>query len=319
MVEATRFPFVRASSGSNSSIKSPCRAPPCARTVRAISNAYTEGVPSDDLDVPPRPDQLGAPDRPAVRWLGHATTVIEIDGVRLLTDPVLLPQVTPLVHRRAVEAPTLDPAHRIDAVLISHAHHDHLDLRSLRLLPRDTLIVVPQGLGRWMTRRGFRHVEEMTVGRSITIGSVRVTATHAAHSGARLPFGPRALALGYLVQGSVAVYFAGDTEVFEGMREIPRALDTPLTTALLPVGGWGPTLRSGHMDPRHAAAALRLLHPAQAIPIHWGTYWPRGLARLRPERFHQPGATFAAESAEAAPGVRVDVLRPGESSFLADS
>ena len=273
---------------------------------------------SSQPEAPP-PEAPGVPDRPTVRWLGHATTMIEVDGVRLLTDPVLRPQVTPLVHRRAVEVATLDPAHHIDAVLISHAHHDHLDLRSLRLLPRDTLVVVPQGLGQWMARRGFRHVEEITVGQSLAIGRVRVTATHAAHSGGRLPFGPRALALGYLVQGSVAIYFAGDTEVFEAMREIPRALDTPLGTALLPVGGWGPTLRGGHMDPRHAASALRLLRPAQAIPIHWGTYWPRGLARLRPERFHAPGATFATESAAAAPEVRIDVLRPGESSFLGSS
>jgi len=70
------------------------------------------------------------------------------------------------------------------------------------------------------------------------------------------------------------------------------------------------------MDPRLAAEALRRLQPAQAIPIHWGTYWPRGLGRVRPQRFHLPGPAFALEAAEGTPAVQVDVLRPGDAIRL---
>jgi len=256
-----------------------------------------------------------AHDAAAIRWLGHATASIEVDGVRLLTDPLLLPGVTALIQRR-VEAASFDPAERIDAVLISHAHQDHLHLPSLRLLSAGTRIIVPRGLGRWMAQRGFTNVDEIAAGEHLWVGAVRVHGTRAAHEGTRLPFGPEAPALGYLVEGSVGVYFAGDTGLFEEMRELPRRLDTHLAAALLPVGGWGPTLRGGHMDPRRAAEALRLLDPARAIPIHWGTYWPRGFGRVRPDRFHMPGSTFALEAREAAPAVQIDVLRPGQSCLV---
>lgn len=277
------------------------------------------------MSIEPRPEAApGAPDGgldvPAgglrVRWLGHATTEIVMDGVRLLTDPLLVDQMALFVRRRAPEPASISAGDPIHAVLISHAHQDHLHPPSLRLLPAGTRLIVPGGTGRWLARRGFEHVEELRPGESTWVGGVRVLATRAAHSGRRLPIGPDAPALGYVVQGSSGVYFAGDTEVFQEMAAIPGTLDTPLAAALLPVGGWGPTLRGGHMDPRRAAEALRLLNPVHAIPIHWGTYWPRGMARVRPARFHSPGATFGLEAAEARPEVLVHVLRPGEARSL---
>lgn len=269
--------------------------------------------------------RAGTPDAPAatpgddlrVRWLGHATAEIVIDGVRLLTDPLLVNSLALMVRRRAPEPADIGGDDPIHAVLISHAHQDHLHLPSLRLLPAGTRLIVPTGLGGWLARRGFEHIEEMRPGSRTWVEGVRVRATHAAHAGRRLPLGPDAPALGYVVEGAGgAVYFAGDTEIFPEMAEIPHSLDAPLAAALLPVGGWGPSLRGGHMDAVRAAEALRMLDPAHAIPIHWGTYWPRGLHRLRPERFHSPGATFGRAATEAHPGVRVHVLRPGEARAL---
>ena len=266
------------------------------------------GAPDGGLGIPP--------DGLRVRWLGHATTEIVLDGVRILTDPLLVDQMALMVRRRAPEPASIAADDPIHAVLISHAHQDHLHPPSLRLLPAGTRLIVPAGTGRWLARRGFEHVEELRAGESTWVWDVRVLATRAAHSGRRLPIGPDAPALGYVVQGSSGVYFAGDTEVFEEMAAIPGSLDTPLAAALLPVGGWGPTLRGGHMDPRRAAEALRLLDPVHAIPIHWGTYWPRGMERVRPARFHSPGPAFGAEATVTRPEVQVHVLRPGEARSL---
>ena len=94
-----------------------------------------------------------------VRWIGHATALIELEGVRVLTDPVLSNRLLPLVRRRAPGAPEIAELADVDAVLISHAHLDHLHLPSLRRLAEGTRLIVPAGLGRWVERRGFRHVE----------------------------------------------------------------------------------------------------------------------------------------------------------------
>ena len=247
-----------------------------------------------------------------LRWIGHATTLVEMDGVRLLTDPLLVGYLTLVVQRRAPGVVDFGRLAVPDAVLISHAHHDHMHLPSLRLLPKGTLLLVPEGTGHWLERRGFGNVEELAIGGTFDVGAIRVHATPAVHQGTRVPFGPTAATLGFVVEGSERVYFAGDTDLFPEMEDIPRAAGGPLDLALLPVGGWGPTLRGGHMDPQRAAASLRLLRPRAAIPIHWGTFWPRGLALVRPYRFHLPGAAFFEAAAVAAPDVDVRVLAPGE-------
>lgn len=241
----------------------------------------------------------------AVTWIGHATTLIALDGVRLLTDPVLTDGFAPFVRRRTPNAVRLAALHPLDAVLISHAHQDHLHVPSLRLLPRTTRIIVPAGVGAWLRRRGFGSVEEVEAGDCVTVGTLRVHVTPAAHQGFRAPFGPRAPALGYVAEGSATVYFAGDTDLFDGMREIPRLAPGGIDLALLPVGGWGPTLRGGHLDPLGAAQALLLLQPHAAMPIHWGTFWPVGLGRVRRDRFEQPGAAFRAAAARLVPDVQV--------------
>jgi L-ascorbate metabolism protein UlaG (beta-lactamase superfamily) len=247
-----------------------------------------------------------------LQFLGHSTCVLDVDGVRLVTDPVLR---RTLLHLRRL-APRQKTPRDVDVVLISHAHHDHLDLPSLLHLGRQTHVVVPRGVGRLLHRRGFRNITEVDPGDETTVGAVRVRATPAAHAGGRPPFARDARALGYVVEGSVKTYFAGDTDLFPEMTTLARELDL----ALLPVWGWGLKLGSGlHLDPARAAEAVERLQPRVAVPIHWGTFLPahRGFRRLPPS-FRDPPHAFAAAVLARTPDVEVRILKPGESLTLLD-
>ena len=243
-------------------------------------------------------------------FLGHATVLIELDGVRLLTDPLLRGRVAHL--RRHVPPVDRSVTAGPDAVLISHLHHDHLDLASLRLLGADTPLLVPTGAAAWLRRRGFPTVTELSVGEVARVGALTVTAVEARHDGRRRPGGPRADTVGYIVRGRHAIYFAGDTELFEQMSNLPRRLDV----ALLPVAGWGPTLGPGHMDPLEAARAVSLLEPRVAIPMHWGTLLPLGSLRRHAARLGHPPRLFAKHVARLAPNVEVRILAPGQETTL---
>jgi L-ascorbate metabolism protein UlaG (beta-lactamase superfamily) len=240
-----------------------------------------------------------------VRYIGHATVLIELDGVRLLTDPLLRSRVAHL--RRA--APLDAPAPEADAVLISHGHHDHLDLPSLRLIGRGTPVVAPRSLARRLDGWDVTGVVE---GDELAVGAVTVRATHAEHEGGRPPFGGEQ-AIGYAILGTKRAFFAGDTDLFDGMDGLVPDLDL----ALVPIWGWGATLGRGkHLDPIRAAEAVRRLAPRTAVPIHWGTYRPlhhRASARFLTE----PAEAFARAAATAAPGVHVRVLQPGEELLVA--
>jgi L-ascorbate metabolism protein UlaG (beta-lactamase superfamily) len=246
-----------------------------------------------------------------VRWIGHSTVLISLDGVRLLTDPLLRRRVAHLRRRAPVHPDALEP---VDAVLISHAHRDHLDFASLRRVGRTTHVVAPRGLGSLLGRRGFTDVHEMDVGDTHRIGAVDIAATFAAHAGDRPPFGAVAPALGYAVLGSRRLWFAGDTDLFPEMAELVPGLDV----ALLPIWGWGPTLgRGAHLDPERAADALALLRPKVAVPIHWGTYAPLHLGvRVAPSFLSDPRRAFVHAAALKAPEVDLRVLAPGEALAL---
>ena len=232
-------------------------------------------------------------------FIGHSALRIELDGIRLLTDPVTRGRVGPL--RRVEPVPARDRLRDIDAVLISHLHWDHLDVPSLRDLGRMTPMIVPVGAGAWMAGIGFRDVRELAVGDSVDVGGVIVRGVPAVHSGYRPPLGPTGTPLGFVIRGTRSIYFAGDTDLFDAMGE----LGEPIDIALLPVWGWGPTLGRGlHLDPLRAAQALRLIRPRAAVPIHWGTYWPHALGRVFPERLVEPPAGFVEFAAELAPDVQ---------------
>jgi L-ascorbate metabolism protein UlaG (beta-lactamase superfamily) len=243
-------------------------------------------------------------------FVGHSTVLIELDGVGLLTDPLLRRRVAHL--RRQTGPVEMGVADAADAVLISHLHCDHLDIASLRLLGSDTPLLVPAGAGAWLRRRHFERVTELSVGDVADVDAVTVTAVPARHDGRRHPGGLRAETVGYVVRGRRSIYFAGDTELFEQMAELSPELDV----ALLPVAGWGSRLGAGHMDPHDAARAVRLLNPRLAIPIHWGTLLPVGVARRRHARLGDPPQLFARHVARIAPSTEVRILAPGQQTAL---
>jgi L-ascorbate metabolism protein UlaG (beta-lactamase superfamily) len=234
-------------------------------------------------------------------YVGHATTLIEIDGTRLLTDPVLRDRV--LHIQRLVPVPEFERS--LDAILVSHAHYDHLDLPSLRELPAGIRVIAPHGLASLIEQRTGHAVTGIAPGERVRVGNVDVVATAAVHDGTRLRFTRDLGAVGFVVEGTARVYFAGDTDVFDGMRGLADGLDV----ALLPVWGWGPDVGEGHLDPEGAARAAALLAPKVAVPIHWGTLAsPRVWWRGDP---HMPAREFERLVKLHAPAVAVRVLAPG--------
>jgi L-ascorbate metabolism protein UlaG (beta-lactamase superfamily) len=253
------------------------------------------------------PAAVAGPRRARLTFLGHSTVLIEVDDLRILTDPVLRRGLGPI--RRQVQEILPELFADIDAVFISHGHHDHLDQASLRRIPGRPTVIVPRGYGGMAAGWGLGPVEEVDPGDELTIDRVRLEVVHADHSGKREPFGPEGPAIGCVVAGSRTIYFPGATDLFPGMEALAGRLDV----ALLPVWGWGPTIGHGHMDPGRAAMAASLLRPRLAVPIHWGTLYPAGLRRLVPKPFGNPGRLFAETVAALAPEVPVRVLAPGDS------
>lgn len=242
-----------------------------------------------------------------ITWLGHATVLVDVDGVRVLTDPLLRNRVVLLRRTEPVDTAAAD---RIDAILISHLHRDHLDLPSLRRLGRDVPIVVPRGAGHLVARLGFSSVTEVAAGDEVHIRGLRIRGTLAVHDAGRGRV--HAPSLGYLIAGSSRVYFAGDTSLFPQMADIADGLDL----ALLPVAGWGPSLGPGHLDPQQAAQALALLRPRVAVPVHWGTLRPLHVSR-NAAYLHDPPHEFARAARATAPDTQVVVVALGESLEIA--
>lgn len=250
---------------------------------------------------------MSAPD--SLTFLGHSTVLLEMQGIRVLTDPVLRSGVTFL--RRLPHAPDARNVTDVDVVVISHLHHDHLDLPSLRLIREDAVVVAPHGSARWLRAKlAGPSVVELAPGQTFQQGALTVTATPAVHSGRREPFGPTAMAVGYLLEaGPALVYFAGDTDLFPDMGNL--AVPGTLDVALLPVWGWGPNLGPGHLNPTRAAEAADRLRATYSVPIHWGTLAPLGLHRLRLSHLYDPPHEFARAVESAGTATTVLVTDPG--------
>lgn len=245
-----------------------------------------------------------------ITWVGHATTLIEVDGFRLITDPILTNRVAHL--RRRVEPAAIPP---LDAVLISHLHTDHLHLRSLKSVAGGTRMVCPTGAAGLLHSLGAAEVLEVVAGEVVTLrpdgltAAITATVVPADHSNQRGPHS-RLIAepVGYVIRcGQRSVYFAGDTDLFDDMAHLG-----PIDVALIPIWGWGPTLGERHLNPRSAARAVQMINPRRVLPIHWGTYSPIRPLPGTPTWLENPLAEFERELEAVGMADRLVALRPGD-------
>lgn len=217
-----------------------------------------------------------------ITWLGHSSTLIEIDGKRVLIDPVWGERVSPFsfagpqrFHPPPLALEDLPP---IDAVLISHDHYDHLDHPTIVALnQRRVRFVVPLGVGAHLEHWDVHpsRITELDWWEETALGDVILTATPARHfSGRSLTFGDRDRTLwaGWALRGPQhRVYYSGDTAMFPGFAEIGERLG-PFDAALIETGAYDPLWRDVHLGPEQAAVAFEMVRGKLYIPVHWGSF-----------------------------------------------
>ena len=243
----------------------------------------------------------------------------------MLTDPVL---TRGLLHLRRSGPLPRAAALRADVVLVSHLHHDHLHQRSLRRIDPSVPVVAPRGVldgaGRWTSRLlAARDLHEVSPGDRLEVAGVTIEVHGADHPGTRDPVRRRRTrhqeappAIGFrLSGGSTTVWYPGDTGPGLDLDAVG-----PVDLAVVPIGGWGPTLGASHLGPEQAAQTVGTVGARAALGVHHGTFWPVGLRPLMPARhrelFREPGPRFAESLTARAPGTRVLRPAPGERVVL---
>ena len=248
---------------------------------------WTETIGLDTIPASERPAAAPAwsaaevgVEPPDLRWLGHSGFMLRWRGTTLLLDPNLDLWCT-IARRRLRPAPDPRAIGPVDAVLVSHAHYDHLDLPTIASLPGSPRIVVPAGAELWLDDAS--DAAPVEAGDRLRIGALEVVAVPAAHNGNRLhPFASSVRALGYVVRaGGVAIYFAGDTGFANDFEAIGRRFHPRL--AILPIGAWSPrvVMRRYHLSPEEAVEVSSRLGASVVVPCHFGTFT---LALDRPDR-----------------------------------
>jgi L-ascorbate metabolism protein UlaG (beta-lactamase superfamily) len=215
-----------------------------------------------------------------VTWLGHSTALVEIDGRRILTDPVWSDRVSPLTwlgpRRYSVPPISLEALPPIDAVVISHDHYDHLDHRTL-LAMKDwsTTFFVPLGVGAHLAYWGIpeARIVELDWWERRSVGPVEIVCTPARHASGRTLFDKdRTLWAGYALIGPRhRVYYSGDTGLFPAMKEIGTRLG-PFDVTMIEVGQYHSAWPDWHIGPEQAVVAHRMLQGRALLPVHWGMF-----------------------------------------------
>ncbi len=248
-----------------------------------------------------------------ITWFGHSSTLVEIDAVRLLTDPIWSERASPVAwagpKRWYQPVLPLDELPEVDAVLISHDHYDHLDMNTVTALAaKGTRFVVPLGIAAHLIHWGVPEtsITELDWWQSTRVGHIVVTATPARHASGRInPQANQTLFAGYALIGlKHRVYFSGDTGFFSELAAIGEKLG-PFDVTLIESGQYNVTWPDWHIGPEQAVEAHRLLRGKVLIPIHWGLF------KLAPHGWTEPVERVLA--AAKCSGAVVMTPRPGES------
>lgn len=242
-------------------------------------------------------------------WIGHASFLISWRGLNILVDPIwsLWLKIVKRIRRPGIR---IDHLPAIDLVLVTHAHFDHLDRRTLRRVASAQPIVVPQGVGNLVHDLGFDRVHELREWDDLDIGNVTITLTPCHHWGARvLHDRHRGFGGFHLRLGQRTVFHCGDSAYFAGFREIGARL--PVEIALLPIGAYeAPSRREVHMNPEEAVQAFQELRAKYMVPMHYGSF------RLSYEPLHEPLERLRRQVEQRRLEDVVKILKEGEPTVL---
>src|SRR4051812_13238165 len=254
-----------------------------------------------------------------VTYIGHATLLINIGGKRLLTDPNFDTALGKILPRVSPPGIALEKLPKLDAILLTHAHADHLSFDSLERLPRDIPLHAPPVVAKWLRRLGFDHAVALAPGDTARIRGVTVHAAEATHRGNRYGYDRwRASANMYLLDAGETLFFAGDTALVEDTHGlVERTLwqnGRELDLALLPIGWapwWKPGFRKGHLTHEDALTLFERLRARVLVPYHWGTF--RHVTSTAHDAIKRLRERLADHHLSAA----VRIIEPGESLELA--
>ncbi|RKT57095.1 MBL fold metallo-hydrolase [Saccharothrix australiensis] len=267
--------------------------------------------------VPPSPG--GSAEGLHVTWYGHASSLVEIDGARVLIDPVWSDRCSPsrlIGPKRMHPVPhELSEVGQVDAVVISHDHYDHLDLPTVRALVAsgEAVFVVPLGIGahlrRWKVPED--RIVELDWDESHEVAGVRLVASPAQHFSGRGFQRDNTLWASWVILGPRhRVYYSGDTGYFDGYERIGAEYG-PFDASLIQIGAYGPGWPDIHMTPEEGVAAHRDVRGGLLIPVHWATFnlafhdWAEPVDRVWRE-----AKAWEIPLAVPRPGERIDVEDP---------